>query len=67
MICTENRSSFFFTPEIGGPVCGVSVTGSYPWPNPSTPPRIRRTISSRDLADPMRDRSGPRRPPAPFT
>jgi len=67
MIWTENKSSFFFTPEIGGPSVGVSVTGSNPAPMASMPPRIRFTMVSRDRAEPTRDRSGPRRPPSPFT
>jgi len=63
MICTENRSSFFFTPWICSPSGVVSVTGAYPVLKSFTLPRICRVIAARARATPMRDRSGPRRPP----
>ena len=83
MICTEKRSSFFLTPLIRRPSSMTTVTGSYlvgvsvdidtQMGVPSlfamyvVGLRILFFSATRERLTPMRDKSGPKRPPSAFT
>ena len=60
-------SSAFFAPRIRCPSFVTTVTVSKFGATHSDGVRISRTSAARDRDEPMRDRSGPSRPPVPAT
>ena len=67
MIWMEKASSFFLMPRMRRPSRVTSVTASYPGWTDALAVRISFVSAARDRDDPIRERSGPIRPPRPFT